>query len=87
MNCLHSRVELDDGDSIVVKLSGNEANVQVMSDSDFRNYQCGKNFSYLGGHYRRSPAIIRPPSGGWWNVVVDLGGGAGRVEAAISVIH
>jgi hypothetical protein len=87
MKFLHSRLETEDGDAILVKLSGTEANVQVMSDSDFRNYRSHGKYSYFGGHYRRSPAIIRPPSGGWWNIVIDLGGAGGRLEAAVSVLH
>ena len=87
MNFLHTRVEIEDGDSIVVTLRGDEANVLVMSDTDFRNYRSGGRFSYHGGHYRRSPAIICPPESGAWNVVVDLGGDAGRVRASVQVIH
>lgn len=84
MNYLHSRVSTQPGQSIFVTLSGNEANVMVMDDRNFWNYQSGGRITYLGGHYRRSPAVIRPPAGEW-NVVIDLGGYAGRVEAAVSV--
>lgn len=86
MNFLHSRVELGTGNSVVVKLQGTEANVMVMSDHDFRCYQSGERFAYYGGHYRRSPAIIKPPTSGTWNVVVDLGGFAGEVQASMYVI-
>ena len=37
-----------------------------------------------GGHYRRAPAIIHPPSGGDWNVVID---DAGEVTAAVQVAN
>jgi hypothetical protein len=87
MNFIHSRVEIEDGDAIYVTLRGNEANVMVMSDGDFRSYRSGGRFTYYGGHYLRSPAIIRPPMSGSWNVVVDLRGYAGRVDASVRVIH
>lgn len=87
MNFIHSRVEIENGDAIAVTLRGNEANVMVMSDSDFRSYRSGGRFKYFGGHYRQSPAVIRPPMTGAWNVVVDLGGKAGKVEASVNIIH
>lgn len=86
MNFLHSVVHTNPGDAILVKLAGTEANVMVMDDINFRAYSSGSSFRYIGGHYERSPAVIRPSSGRW-NVVVDLGGYAGKVEATVSVIH
>jgi|HubBroStandDraft_4_1064222.scaffolds.fasta_scaffold179164_4 hypothetical protein len=49
MKFIHSRVEIEDGDAIAVTLRGNEANVLVMSDSDFRSYRSGGQFTCLGG--------------------------------------
>jgi len=86
MRFLHSEVTTELGDAIIVSLSGTEANVMVMDDSNFRNYRSGGSFNYYGGHYRRSPAIIRPPSSGRWNVVIDLGGMAGDVPADVHVM-
>jgi hypothetical protein len=86
VNFLHSEVTIDEGEAVLVQLSGTEANVLVMSDSDFRNYRSGGRYNYFGGHFKRSPAVVRPP-GGRWNVVVDLGGYAGKVEASVRVIH
>jgi hypothetical protein len=86
MKILKSRVTTGRGDAIVVVLSGNAANVMVMSDSSLRSYQSGGRFDYFGGYFDRSPAIIRPPAG-CWNVIVDLGGRAGRVNASIRVIR
>ena len=64
--------ETDDGDAIVVNLSGTEANVMVMDDRNFRSYRSGgRRVNFFAGHYKSSPAVIRPPSG-YWNVTVDL---------------
>jgi uncharacterized protein DUF1883 len=87
MNFIHSRVETEDGEGILVRLRGSEANVMVMRDNDFRSYRASGRFNFYGGHYRQSPVVIRPPQSGCWNVVVDLGGGAGKVEAAVSIIR
>ncbi len=85
MNFLHSQVQTNDGDAIEVSLRGNAANVMVMDSSDFHSYQRGRRFNYYGGHFTRSPAIIRPPSG-HWHVVIDLGGRRGQVSASVRVI-
>jgi hypothetical protein len=82
-----ARVELEDGDAVLVKLNGTEANVLVLDDCNYRSYRSGGRYTYFCGHYRQSPAVIRPPHGGDWNVVVDLGGSGGKVEASVHVIH
>jgi hypothetical protein len=86
MNFLHSRVHIDEGDAVLVKLHGTEANIRVMDDLNFRRYRSGSRHRFFGGHYRESPAVIHPPCGDW-NVVVDLGGFGGKVEASVHVIH
>ena len=85
MSYLHSQVKTNPGQAILVNLSGTEANVLVMDEHNFRNYQSRGQFTYFGGHFKRSPAIVRPPAGDW-NVVIDLGGFAGSVQAAVRVI-
>lgn len=74
------------GDAIEVTLLGHAANVLVMDDGNFVNYQSGRQFLYYGGYYTQSPVVIVPPSAGHWNVVVDLGGGSGYVNASIRVL-
>lgn len=86
MNFLHSQVQTSTGDVIEVSLEGNAVNVMVMSASDFSSYRRGGRHHYYGGHFTRSPAIIRPPSGSW-HVVVDLGGRRGHVRAGVRVIR
>jgi hypothetical protein len=86
MNYLHSEVVLIDSTAVRVDLSGSEANVKVMDDFNFRQYTAGSRHQYFGGHYKQSPAIIRPPSSGKWHVTVDTGGFAGTVNARVSVV-
>jgi len=87
MKFLHYEVTTETGDAILVSLSGTEANVMVMDDSNFRSYRSRSSFKYFGGHYKKSPAVVRPPNSGHWNVVVDLGGYAGKIEASVQVIQ
>jgi len=86
MNFLHYDVWTQPGDLVHVTLSGNAANVLLMSESNFQNYRYGKPFQYYGGYFTRSPAIIKSPSSGHWKVVVDLAGRAGRLSAQVRVV-
>lgn len=86
MNFLHYEVTLDNSSAVRIDLSGSEANVKLMDDFNFRRYRAGNPHRFFGGHYRQSPAMIRPPSGGRWHVTVDTDGYAGRVNARVSVI-
>jgi hypothetical protein len=87
MNFLHSGVSTGPGDIVEVILQGNAANVMLMDTVNFQNYRNGRKFTYYGGHFTRSPAVVRPPHPGQWYVVVDLGGGAGRVSASVRVVR
>jgi hypothetical protein len=88
MNFLRYEVRtMNTGDVIEVTLSGHAANVLVMDDGNFVNYQSGRQFVYYGGYYTQSPAVIVPPSAGHWNVVIDLGGASGHVNAFVRVLH
>jgi len=87
MNFLHSEVNTGPGDVVEVSLQGNAANVMLMDAINFQNYRDGRQFTYHGGHFTRSPAVVRPPHPGQWFVVVDLGGAAGRVSASVRVVR
>lgn len=87
MNFLHYQVVTQPGDAIRVTLTGNAANVLVLDDINFGNFKTGRQYTYYGGYYTRSPVIIRPPGPGRWNVVVNLGGLAGTVNAVVQVLH
>jgi hypothetical protein len=77
--------EQPEGSTVVVRLSGSRANVLLLDESNFFRYRVGQQFSYVGGHYSRSPVRLRVPQGGHWYAVLDLGGFAGRVRGAVSV--
>jgi hypothetical protein len=87
MNYLHYTVTLGSADAVRVTLTGNAANVLVMDDSNFENYKRDQAYRYYGGYYTQSPAVIKPPHPGKWNVVVNLGGMAGNVNAVVQVVH
>ena len=72
------------GDRVEVTLVGNAANVLLLDDAAYAAYSIGRAYTYLGGYFTHTPAIITPPPGRW-HVVVDLGGGGGRVNASVTV--
>jgi hypothetical protein len=80
---LHSEVSVRPGQAVVIELD-RAANVRVMDGSNFERYRRGDAYRFFGGPARRSPVAIRPPSGRW-HVVIDLGGGAGRLSANVRV--
>lgn len=83
----HLRYDLGNlkkGSTVVVTLK-NQANVQLMTSSDYNNYKAGRRFHYHGGRVSRSPFRIAVPSNGHWVVAIDLGGYAGRISASVAV--
>jgi hypothetical protein len=87
MRFLPYRFATGSGDVIETVLTGNAANVRIMDDLNFQNYQTGKPYRFYGGHFTRSPAVITVPAG-TWNVVVDLEGTTGgTVNAAVRVLQ
>ena len=87
MKFLHYQVNTGLGDRIRVALIGNAANVLVMDDANFQHFRQGLQHNYYGGYYTRTPAIIKPPKPGHWNVVVDLGGLPGSVKAVVQLLQ
>jgi Domain of unknown function (DUF1883)/TIR domain len=75
---------LEKGATVVVSLKS-QANVQLMTSSEYNNYKSGRRFRYHGGRVTRSPFRTVVPSSGHWIVAVDLGGYAGRVSASVAV--
>lgn len=72
--------------SVVEVVIDTQANVMLLDDSNYNAYQSGRRFTLYGGWYARSPARISAPRAGRWNAVVDLGGGAGRINASVNVL-
>lgn len=72
------------GSTVVVTLD-KQANVQLMDSSNYSNYTHGRQYRYVGGLMRRSPASIPVPRDGHWYVAIDLGGGSGRIRSGVNV--
>jgi hypothetical protein len=82
---LHKRLFLKDGDLVEVD-SDTQANVLLLDDSDYSNYKAGRSYQYFGGFFTYFPARLSPPRSGYWNVILDLGGGGGTVRHSIRVL-
>jgi hypothetical protein len=86
MNFLHYEFPANTGNRVEVILHGSAANVMLLDDSNFNNYKASQPFRYYGGHYTMSPILIAVPYAGHWNLVVDLGGAPGHVDASVRLI-
>lgn len=85
MDFLHSREYLNGGDIVAVDCS-HQCNIGVLNDSAFRLYKQGSSFigHYLS--YKKFPVKIKIVSTGYWNIVLDLGGGIANIQHSISFI-
>ena len=83
----HELTGVDAGDVVKVDLTGNAANVRLLDHSNYHAYAADRQHRYIGGHYTRSPVVLRVPSPGTWHVAVDLGGHAGQVGCKVTVIR
>lgn len=72
------------GATAVVTLDS-QANVQLMTQSEYRNYKSGRRYRYTGGLAKRSPVRLTIPSSGRWVIVTDLGGYTGRYRVGVGV--
>lgn len=83
----HQRYDLgrvQKGATVVVTLQS-QANVQLMTSSDYNNYKAGRRYRYYGGRVTRSPFHIAVPSSDHWIVAIDLGGFSGRINSTVVV--
>jgi hypothetical protein len=85
MNYLHYEFDAGAGDIIEVTLD-RAANVQLLDPANYENYKNGHGYRYHGGYATTSPVRLAVPRAGTWHVVIDLGGGAGRVRAAARLV-
>jgi hypothetical protein len=58
----------------------------LMDDLNFSSYKRSQGFTHYGGHYKMFPARIPAPSSGYWNIVLDLGGGSANIKYSINVL-
>ncbi len=84
-NFIHSRDYFENGN--VVRLNcDTQCNFMLLDDTNFRYYKSGQACKYFGGHFKMFPAKIAVPSSGYWNVVIDLGGGSANIKYALDVL-
>lgn len=83
----HQRYDLGNvkkGSTVIVTLK-NQANVQLMTSTDYNSYKAGRRYRYHGGRVNRSPFHITVPSTGHWVVAIDLGGYSGHIASSVAV--
>ena len=85
MDYLHYEFDAQVGDIAEVTLDA-AANVQLMDTTNYNNYRNGQTFRYHGGYVKHTPFRLPFPHSGHWHLVIDLGGGSGRVRATARVI-
>ena len=78
-------MHLNAGQTIEVSLD-KQANVRLMDDLQFQNYQTGNSFEFRGGRAIRSPIHLGVPHSGYWNLTIDLGGGGGAIRHSIRIL-
>lgn len=83
---IHAKEHLNQGDTVVVNCS-HQCNVMLMTDTNYHSYRRGQRFQYYGGFFRMLPARITAPATGYWNIVLDLGGGSANIKYSINVIR
>lgn len=85
MDFLYERQYLEEGDIVVVDCD-HQCNIMVMNDHNFQSYRSGRRWDGYGGFYKMLPARIAVPSAGYWNIVLDLGGGSAHIRYGFSYI-
>jgi hypothetical protein len=86
MNYLHYNLDLAPGEVVEVTLD-KQANIRLLDETNFERYKRGAQHTYHGGFAKRSPVRISPPRPGHWHLVIDLGGYAGSVKAAVQTMR
>ncbi len=82
---IHFPIQANSGDVIEVVID-RAANVQLLDPRNFEDYKSRRTYHYIGGYAKVSPVRLTVPRDDLWHVVVDLGGGAGRVRASAGLI-
>lgn len=77
---------LSAGATVRVNLEGDAPNVRLVDSSNYRLFSAGREHRYYGGHAKSSPVLLQIPHTGYWYVVLDYGGYAGRGRASVQVI-
>ncbi|MCX7005047.1 MAG: DUF1883 domain-containing protein [bacterium] len=85
MQHLHKREYLNAGDAFRLT-SDTQCNFILLDDSNYSTYKSGTGFKCHGGKFVKFPAMLVAPSSGYWNAVVDLGGGSANIRYSLDVI-
>ena len=85
MNFVHYQLYLDSGQTVEVTVD-TQANVKLMTEMDFHNYQSGRSHHYFGGRQTRRIGRIVPGHAGHWNLTIDLGGGVGTIRHSVRIV-
>ncbi|MFC7495506.1 MULTISPECIES: DUF1883 domain-containing protein [unclassified Nocardioides] len=85
MQHLHFDLKQQKKGAVAVVTLDKQANVRLMTASNYRALKSGRRFSFHGGRATKSPFRLQIPNSGHWFVVVDLGGLGGRVRANVAV--
>lgn len=81
MDYLHQEMDLAEDDVVEVTLD-HPANVVLLDPENWHAYQERQPFRYArGGHTAQRSVRLQAPQPGKWHLVIDLGGGFGRVRA------
>ena len=88
MKFIHTDLGMLNGGEIVeVTLSGSQANIKLMTSSNFQLYKSNRNHNCYVGLATKSPVKIPIPSAGHWHITIDLGGYPGTIESSIKIIR
>lgn len=82
---IHDREHLDAGSGVRVYCD-HQCNVLVMDDHNYAAYRRGGRYEYFGGFFDRLPTVVGVPRTGFWNTVIDLGGGRANIRYEISYV-
>jgi len=85
MEHLHDRIYLKANQAVEVSIDL-AANVMLMTDANYSRYRREEKCQGVGGNYKYSPAVVKPANPGYYNLVIDLGGGSGSLRLSYSII-
>ena len=86
MQFLHNDLgQLRGGEIVEVTLSS-QANVRLMTLSQFNSFKSGRRHQYIGGLAKKSPIKLQVPRSGRWHVTIDLGGYGGKIRSNVRVL-
>lgn len=71
--------------AIAIVTLDKQANVRLMTGSDYQAFKSGRDSRFYGGRATRSPVPLEIPRTDRWYVVIDLGGLPGQVRASVQV--